>query len=224
MKVTITINKQVFHRDIPITWDQVSFGDFLKLDECGQDVIKVIALLTRIDYEQLKKAHIKNLDQIVSVLGFLKKPMDPPDAKSIKYLHGYKLPDDLEFEETQMFLDLQKYVTEAKDLTPLQQLERFTLYCAVYACKRWKGAYDWKHAEELAPTFLNAPCTEVMAIGNFTLLRLIGLNLNINPASLNRVTPLKKFRLALKGFRLRMVYRLHSMIWLKRLGVKKTNY
>lgn len=218
MKVTITLNKQTFHRDIPISWDQVTFGDFLKLDACGQDVIKVIAMLTRVDYEQLKKAHIKNLDGVIATLGFLNKPMVPADYQSIKSLYGYPLPKGLEFEETQMYLDLKDEIGKDQALTPIQQLEKYTLYCAVYACKHFYGEYGWEHALKLAPVFLNAPCTEVVAVGNFTLMRLIGLNLGIATDSLNQVSRIKKFRLVLKALVIRTGYYLRSRILRKGLA------
>lgn len=224
MKVTITLNKQTHHRDIPISWDQVTFGDFLKLDECGQDVLKVIALLTRLDYEQLKKAHIKDLDRVVEVLGFLKKPMTLPDYQSIKVIHGYPLPKGLEFEEAGMYLDLQNYLKETDKLTNPKKLEKYTVYCAVYACRHRYGKYDWQLAEQLSPVFLNAPCTEVLAVGNFTLLRLVGLNLNINLNSLKAGSRLKRFKLALKAWVIRMGSAYHWTILLKKLGLKRMNY
>lgn len=224
MKVTITIDKQTLHRDIPLSWDQVTFRDFLKLDEFGTDPVKLMALFWHLDYEKLKKAYIKNLDDVVAKLGFLKQPFNLPDYRSIKVLHGYKLPDKLEFEEAGQLLDLQTYQVEFKDLTPMQKLEKYTLYCAIYACKQWYGKYDNKKAEELAPVFLNAPCTEVMAVGNFTLLRLTGLNLSIDLGSLKAGSRIKRFRLALKGWVIRMGSAYHWTILLKKLGLKRMNY
>jgi hypothetical protein len=224
MKVSILINKHEHKRDIPLSYDHVSFGDFLKLDECGTDKVKVMSLFWRLDYETLCKAKIKNMDEVLSKLKFLDKPMVLPDVKSIKELYGYPLPTNLEWEETQQYLDLKACVAESKDLTPKQQLERYTLYCAVYACKHWTGSYSIEAAEKLAPVFLNAPCTEVMAVGNFTLLRLIGLNLNTNPASQKAGSRMQRFRLALKGWAIRMGSISRWTIWLKRLGVKRMNY
>lgn len=221
MKAHITLNKREYIRDIPISWDQVTFGDFLKLEACGQDIVKVIALLTRLDYETLCQAKIKNMDQVVSILGFLNKPMPKQDPSTIKSILGYPVPKGLEFEQVQMFVDLKNYVTESQKLTPAEQLERYTLYCAVYACSHKHGKYDWKLAEEMKDEFLNAPCTEVLAIGNFTLLRLIGLNLNINLNSLKAGSRIKRFRLAFKGWVLLTVHFFQSLISKKGLAIKK---
>lgn len=221
MKVTIILNKQEYIRDVPTSWDQVTFKEFLALDSCGQDIVKVIALFTGIDYEQLKVAKIKNMDTVIATLGFLNKPIEPVDPLSIKTILGYPLPKDLEFEQVQMYLDLKNYVSEAQKLTPVEQLERYTLYVAVYTCSHWKGNYDWKYAEELAPVFLKAPAVEVLALGNFTLLRLIGLNLNMRIDSLKAVSRLKRFRLVFKGYLLRTGHYFQSLISKKELAIKK---
>jgi hypothetical protein len=237
MKVSIFINKHEHKRDIPLSYDQVSFGNFINLDRCGTDKVKVMSLFWRLDYETLCKAKIKNMDEVISKLAFLdrrhpllhptqEQPLTPELIRQYipKELYGYPLPTNLEWEETQQYIDLKTYVSESKDLTPIQQLERYTIYCAVYAVKHLKGKYSWEEAEKLAPVFLNAPCTEVMAIGNFTLLRLIGLNLNTNPGSQKAGSRMQRFRLALKGWAIRTVSISRWTIWLKKLGAKRMNY
>jgi hypothetical protein len=215
MKVSIYINSKETSREIPINWDQVTFRQFLALEKCGDDIIQVIAMFTGVDYEALKKAKIKNLDEIIAALGFLKRKIEPVIPRNIL---TYPVPKNLEFEQVQMYIDLKNYVKESKELTPIEQLERYTLYCAVYACMAKHGKYDWTLAEAMKDEFLEAPCTEVMGIGNFTLLRLIGLNLNINLNSQKPNTLIKKLRLVLKIYRLRLAQRLRSLTWRKRLA------
>jgi hypothetical protein len=235
VKATIILNKREYKRDIPISWDQVTFGDFLKLESCGDDIIKVIAMLTRLDYEQVKLAKIKNLEGIMTTLGFLKRPhpmlhadFSKMSADQLKNFHqvvrehlpmeiyGYPVPKNLEMEQAQMYMDLNTFVKESKDLTPLEQLERYTLYVATYATVKFKGEHDWRHAVQLAPVFLNAPCVEVMAVGNFTL-----LNLHINLNSLKAGSRIKRFRLAFKGWALLTVHFFRSLISKKGLAIKK---
>lgn len=213
MKVAILINKQELHRDIPTSWDQVTFKDFIALDDCKQDIVKVIALFTRIDYDTLRTAKIKDMDNVIEKLGFLNKKPEPMIPKTIL---GYTIPKDLEFEQVQMYLDLKEYVKEAKELPPLIQLERYALYCAVFACIAKHGKYDWSLAEAMASEFLQAPCMEVLGIGNFTLMKLIGLNLNIKTTSRKAGSRIMRFRLAFKGFMILMVHRLRSLILKKK--------
>jgi hypothetical protein len=242
MKAHITLNKKEFIRDIPTYWEDplLTFGDFLKLEACGTDIVKVIALLTRLDYEQLKVAKITNLEEVIAKLGFLNKPhpllhadFSKMSADQLKHFHqvvkdhlprevyGYPVPKNLEMEQVQMYTDLNTFVSESKNLTPLEQLERYTLYVAAYATVKFKGEHDWQHAEQLAPVFLNAPCVEVMAVGNFTLMKLIGLNLHINLNSLKAGSRIKRFRLAFKGWVLLTVHSFQYLISKKGLVIKK---
>lgn len=242
MKAHITLNKREYIRDIPTYWEDplLTFGDFIKLESCGEDIIKVIALLTKMDYEQLKLAKIKNLEGIITTLGFLKRPhpmlhadFSKMNADELKNFHqvvrehlpqeiyGYPVPKNLEMEQAMMYMDLNTFVKESKDLTPLQQLERYTLYVATYATVKFKGEHDWSYAVQLAPVFLNAPCVEVMAVGNFTLLKLIALNLHINLNSLKAGSRIKRFRLAFKGWVLLTVHFFRSLISKKGLAIKK---
>jgi hypothetical protein len=200
--VTLTIihNNQKQEKPIPVSWDQVTFGQFLKLGECGSDRIKVLSLFTGIDYETLKKSKIIGLDRALAALLFLEKAPEPRVPKEIL---GYPVPENLEFEQVQMYLDLKTYLEESKGKTPEEQLAQYTLYCAVYAVPHWKqGQYSWEFTEKLAPLFLNAPCTEVMGIGNFTLAKLIGLKHDIKIDYHRRRLTLQVVRLTIKGFML----------------------
>ena len=221
MKVSIYTNGKEHKRDIPISWDQVNFKDFLALEYCGDDIVKVIALLTRMDYEVLLKSKIANMDQVIAILGFLKQPPKPYVPNKLLI---YDIPKDLAFEQVQMYVDLKNYINASHESTPQDKLKSYTLYCAVYSCIQKHGKYDWKLAEAMADEFLQAPCTEVMGVGNFTLVKLIGLNLNINPDSLKANTLVKKFKLVLKSWRKTSVHLERWFSWRKRLGIKKMNY
>jgi len=215
MKVTIIQNGKPEVRSIPTSWDQVTFKNFLEIDKCEQDVVKVIALFLGIDHDTLLKAKLVDMDKVIAVLGFLNSPARPVIPTSIC---GYPVPKDLAFEEVQQFVDLKKYVSETKGLTGLEQLAKYPLYCAVYACKHRYGRYDFQLAERLQEVFFNAPCTEVLGIGNFTLLRLTGLNLNIAASSLPPSTPWKKFKLVLKTWQNPMAHIQRLFTWKRRLA------
>lgn len=214
LKVTILINRKEDERSVPTCWDDVSFGKFLKLESCQQDIVAVIALFVGIDYDILRRSKIINMDSVIATLKFLTEPMVPAVPKTIL---GYPVPPKLEFEQVQMYLDLKDYVSKAKELTPLQQLESYTLYCAVYACRSKHKEYDWEKAEAMRDEFLQAPCTEVMGIGNFTLLKLIGLKNNIDVTSRKPDSLIKKLKLVLAYLRIRTVLFLRSFNWRKRL-------
>lgn len=216
MKVTILINSKPQERNIPVCWEDVLFWQFLLLEKCGQDIIKVLSLFTGVDYETLRQAKIINLEQVIAVLGFLNTKLIPTVPKTIL---KYPVPSNLEIEQVQQYIDLKNYIIEANKLTPTEQLEKYALYCAVYACAAPNayGKYSWEHAEKMQAEFLNAPCTEVMGIGNFTLLKLAGLNLATGKTSRKADSAVMRLRLVLAGWRIRMVLFLRSLTWRKRL-------
>jgi hypothetical protein len=220
MKVTIALNGKPEVRDIPTSWDQVTFRKFLELDKVT-DITKVIALLLDIDHATLLKAKIFDMDKVIAVLGFLNSPAQPFIPTSIC---GYPVPKDLAFEEVQQFVDLKAYLAETKGKTGIEQLAQYPVYCAVYACKHRYGSYDFKKAELLSEIFFNAPCTEVLGIGNFTLLRLAGLNLNIAASSRPPLTLIQKCKLVLISWRKISVHMQRWFLWRKKLVGQTKNY
>lgn len=227
MTITISINGKPFKKDIPTSWDEVSFGELLEIAKLKDEPlevqkVKTISIATGIDYETLCNAKIHGFDDImVNRLSFLTQPQQVKIPEKI--LH-YTVPKALEFGQVQQYIDLQNYIKSSRDKSPEDQLADYTLYCAVYACIEKHGKYDWKLVEAMAHEFLQAPCTEVLGIGNFTLLRLIASKNGTGQASHHRLTLLKKAGLVLKSWRLRLASRLRWMIWSKKLGVKKMNY
>lgn len=209
MKINVTINGTKVPKEIPTSWNEVNFKQFLGLQDCGNDRAKALALITDIDYDVLVKAKIDNIDLVLMALSFIDRPL----VYSVpKELIGYAIPKDLNFESIAQFQDLKEAIKDIDKVTPKEALERFTLYCAIYACT----PYDWKKAESMQDQFLYAPCQEVLGIGNFTLVKLIGLSLNIAQGSQKASTPLKKFKRALIAFRFRLAFILRSFIWKKK--------
>lgn len=215
MKVTIISNNQEVIWDCPTSYDDIKFRTLLELDKCGNDIVKVIALLTNIEYDVLLKAKIVNMEGVIQTLGFLNRPAQPFIPTSIL---GYPVPKDLAFEQVQMYVDLKQCLADNKEFKGIDLLKQYPLYCAIYACNHRYGKYDYKLAEKLAEVFFDAPCVEVLGIGNFTLLKLTGLSVNINPSSRQPLTPMKKFRLVLKTWRNISVHIHRWFLWRKKLG------
>lgn len=213
MKITLELNGVKLEKDIPTRWEEVSFKQFLALLKCEDDIVKIISLFTEIDEETLKKAKIYNLEIIINLLSFLKTEMDltVPDT-----CLGYKIPKNLEFESIGQYQDLKLEASTMKE----NDVEKYALFCAIYAT----SPYDFKEAEKKKDEFLNAPCGEVVAIGNFTLLKLVELSSGIKVKSPLRTTPTKKFWRDLIAFRKSLAFTLRYYIWKKKLRIGGTNY
>lgn len=213
MRVEIAHNKLRYDRNFPTSWDQVNYGQFLDLTDCVTDEVKIFTVFTGIPADIIKKAKITGLDSVIAVLGFLRTP---PVEILPKTILGYPLPADLGFETLDQYTDLKDDLDKSGELKGKDALVKYPLYCAIYACKAKYGEYDWKLAESMADEFLKAPAPEVLAIGNFTLAKLIGLNLSIDPGSRKKITRMRRYRLVLKAWALNMVTTVRSNLWPKR--------
>jgi len=191
MKITIELNGVKLSRNMPTSWHEVTFGQFLKLQSIEKDTAKIFALFLDIEEAIVVKAKIHDLDGILLKLRFLNDQV--PLSVPLEIM-GYPIPKDLGLDCLGPFVDMQKDVKEGAGRTDMEKLERYTTYVAMYACR----PYDWQKAEEMAPMFLNAPAPEVLAIGHFTLLRLIGSASSTKTGSLNLTTRLRRFKQALK--------------------------
>jgi len=199
----IELNGVKIERDIPTSWEEVKFKDFLKLDGRPK---KALSIFTGVDEDTIGKAHIKNMDALIHSLSFITKEV--PLFKLPKKILTYEVRQDLGFEPFGRYTDLKDEIDKGK--TGIELLEQYPLFCAIYCLQ---GEYEFKKAEANTEQFLNAPCTEVLALGNFLLMKLLGLNKPTETTFLLlRILP-KKWRLALKLWRSRLAFQLRYFIW-----------
>jgi hypothetical protein len=217
MKIQIKLNGILVSREIPTSWNQVNFKMFLELQKCKSDFVKVMALFTGIEEKIIREAKIINLDDIILAVGFLKN--EPVNSVPESIL-SYKIPKDLGYESIAQFEDIKDTLKKSSEMTIEQHLDNYPLYCAIYAC----NPYDWKKAEEMKDLFLNAPCQEVLGIGNFTLAKLIGLNFNTGQGFHPLVILLRNFRLALTVWRLRLAFIVRSFTWKKKQDISVKSF
>jgi hypothetical protein len=221
MEITIKLKDKVYKRNIPTRWEEVTFRQFLLLEDCGEDFIKLFSMFTGVDEDTIRKATIAKLDSIIEMLGFLRTKMPANIPKTIL---GYSVPKDLGFETIGQFSDLNNDLKESKELTNRQRLERYTLYCAMYACKEKYGEYDWKKAEEMKDEFLEAPAVEVLAIGNFTLLKLIALRSNTKSSYRKRHIRKKRLKLAFLAWQMHLGFLVRSCISKLKPNTERTSF
>lgn len=214
MKFTATLNGVKVTKEIPTSWDQVTFRQYLDLVDVQNSPQDVLAAFVGVDVQTLSKVKIVGLDAILHCLAFVKVP---PALNVPKEIKGFKVSKNLEFETTGQFKDAESIVqsmkTEGGNLPKEDQLKYLDLV-AIFAMPNYMDA-EPEEQQEFAQQFMDAPCGEVLAIGNFTLLKLIGLKLNINPDSLSKPGPLKRLRLVIKIWQKNLAFSLRYA-WLKR--------
>ena len=209
----LTLNGVKVKKDVPVKWEEVKFKDFIQLDG---NMSKALSIFTGIDEPTLRKANITGLEKLITVLSFLSTEV--PLFNFPNTLMGeYEVPYDIGFWQWGQYMDLKRELD--KRLEGLELLKQYPLLCAIYTMKD----YDFELAEKRAEHLLNAPCTEVMAVANFMLTKLIALRSSTKKDSLLADTPLKKLRLALKAWWMNTVFTVRFYILKRKLRLTEKN-
>lgn len=214
------LNGVKVNRELPTSYQEVKFKDFVAIAKSPKDINSILAVMTGFDKEVIRKAKITNVEDIIRALAFFNQDATLTVPETIL---GYKVPKDLGFETTGQYEDLKLHLKELRDkkATDMDMMECYPLYCAIYTCAQKYGDYDWEKATYMQEEFQNAPATEVLAIGNFTLVKLIGLNLGIKKDSHKPVTRMQRYRLVLKSWVNSLVLPVQLHIWKRRHLTKK---
>lgn len=201
------LNGVKLKKEIPTDWDQVTFRQFLKLQD-NKD-LTALSVFTGLDPETLKKAKIKNFDDVIRALSFTNYP--PDLLKLPKSILGHPVRQDLGFEPFGRYTDIKDIIEKEQPNGNI--INHYPLMASIYTMG---GEYKFHEAQNNAEQFQEAPCTEVLALGNFLLMRLIGLKNTNRKTSQNRPTLLKKLRLVFLLWRARLAFTLRYYIWKKR--------
>lgn len=198
------LNGVKFTKDIPTDWSGVTFRQFLQLKD-NKD-LTALSVFTGLDRDTLKKAKVKNFDDVIRALSFT--GFQPDLFKLPKSILNYPVRQDLGFEPFGRYTDIKDIIDKGVEGEEL--LKQYPLFCAIYT---HQGEYSYQEAEKNVEQFYLAPCTEVLALGNFLLMRLAGLRKGTAKTSPYLPTPLKKLRLALLLWRSRLAFTLRYYIW-----------
>jgi hypothetical protein len=200
---TITLNGVKVHKSIPTRWEEVPFKDFIKLNTGSE--LTALSMLTGVDEALLAKAEVSNLNKVINALSFLKTEISM--AKFPKKILSYPVRQDLGFDSFGQYTDIKTEID--KGLSGIDLIRIYPLLAAIYVTH----PYDFKDAEKKVSEIENAPCTEVLAMGNFLLVKLIALNSSTSHASQSQLTLLKRWRLALRGWRARLAFQVRYFIF-----------
>lgn len=202
---------------IPVNWDGVTFGQFLKLKDC-KDHADILALFLKMDAKTLRTAQIKNLPDVIQALKFMDRPMPFILPRSI---NGYLIPKDLNFETIGQFEDLKELAKKVGE-----KGENIAVYAdmvTVYAMPDYNRA-NQEQRDEFTKQILNSPCTEVMAVGNFTLAKLIELSLPGSKTFRKVNILMHRFKLVLKSCRANLAFWARYFLWKKKLRTKGMSF
>lgn len=218
--MTIYCNEKPY--EIPTDWSGVTFEMFLKLVDCKTESER-LAVFIGMDAETIRTAKIKGFDSVMTALAFTNG--EAPLVAVPKKILGYDVPKNLELEQVGRYEDLKlilaSFPQEGK--LNIDSIRKYVDLCGVILQPDYMDSND-EQKEAFAKRFLNAPCLEVLAIGNFLLWKLIALRMGIKTHSLTSNTPMKKFRLALIVWLKRLVFTVRFYFWKRKAGLTGIPY
>lgn len=221
----IKINGQ--EKQVPSKWSDVTFKMFLDLAGAGDDNAKKLAAFTGLPEKDLRTATLVNVDVIIHLLSFTETTelsQQVPDT-----ILGYVVPNNLETQTIGQFEDLKlianEIAKEAKDKgqVGVENLKKFTEIVGIYTQPNYHESTD-EEKTKWAAQFMDAPCEEVMAIGNFTLLKLNGLKMGIGNLYQKVNTPISRFKLVLTSYLKRLAFTVRFYLWKRKLRSIETSY
>jgi hypothetical protein len=170
MKFNIKLNGVTVEKEIPNAYHLLPWSKLLKIYEVSKEPVKeqeaaIISILTDVPRETIQMAHIKNYDVLMSCLAFLQNEMPFMMPTTILDM---PVPKNIEDEAAARYGDIQEIIGRFKEGDKLGNLAYYPEIVSRYVSP---SPYDWRQADEIAKQLQDAPCSEVMAIGNFTLTR-----------------------------------------------------
>lgn len=173
---------------IPSTWEDLTFGQYLRLFE-QKDMTDTISILTGFDREYLLNAKIIGLESLIQCTNFL----NTPSKFDTYYPHvgPYKLPAnkngqlDIRLESLAQFEDMR---VQMQKVNLKEDVPGFTKaygkYVAIYLQKIRDGHYTHAKALEMEEEILSFRACEVIAVGQFFFIQLANSLTGTAPTSL----------------------------------------
>lgn len=164
--------------NITDSWSKMTFSQYLRTLKLKDDTIELISILTRIDYDYLKKAQIKGLESILLAGEFLKTAPKFPEKPT--RIGKFKLPlnskgiFDIQMESLAQFEDMRQVMNKTKpDIHA--HTEAYATYCALYLQKLRDGEYDGETALKMIPELMEYPASDIITAGGFFFVKLRSL-------------------------------------------------
>jgi hypothetical protein len=222
MKITIKVDELRYDREIPTRWEEVTWEQFLKMSDCTTET-ETFAAILGLDMDTMNRAKIKNAGQVLSILAFLKNTKPELTHVPAKIL-GYTIPKDLETESIELYENIKSEMRDAEDKKDGKAaIRKYPLYVAMLTCEQVYGEYSHSKAVQFSEVFMKAPALEVLAVGNFTILKLTALNQGINLSARKAPSRLRNLKLAFKALIKNMAFTLRFSILKRKLGINDTN-
>lgn len=199
----ITFKIQGSKYQVPTTWDDVMYLQYIALLTIPNSLIHYIHLFTGIPLDKLQNAELKNLEKISLALSFLTIP--PQFTEGAVNIGKYPVPKDVTIESLGQFEDLRALCNRRPpDLSTIENQMLFAdcclEACAIYLQKVWDGKYDSNRVPEVKLRLKVESCTDIIQTGTFFLSKPLNTSMNMPSRYQRAVQLLKKLVQDLPGY------------------------
>jgi hypothetical protein len=172
--ITFKLNNQSLQ--IPASWNEVTFAQYLQIFDLKDDVVKLVSLFTNQDYEQLKKATIVGLDRLLEAISFINTPHEIPTYSPT--CGPYTLPANnkgqfnIQYESLGQFEDARQAMNKVAGKSMQEHTKAYGKYVAIYLQKIRDGEYDPQKVDAMEVEVQNFPALQVCSLGQFFFVKL----------------------------------------------------
>lgn len=200
--------------NVPSEWKDISYEQYLQTIDAGDDLIKIISILTGVAEDTLRVAEIKGLNTLLAAIDFVRHSASFNERPESIGNGKYPVPKDVSIENLAQFEDLRNLSRNwpIRPTTPKQldnNLEvrafehnvvsfskdlahRYLFACAIYCQKIRDGKYNYQKAVEMINEIKTYSCAEVMPAGAFFMVISSPFQQFTKSASPKRTQQLKK--------------------------------
>lgn len=217
--------------ELPESWDDVTFEQFVALQVCDNVDLKAVSILTGVSKEDWAESNNTSLYYYCmnAIYKWIKSginEINDSETRKIKWMSDEMEFGDIgentvaQFEDAKILLQQYEVMYKTKPFDAMAKY--YPLICAIYLQpKASKEKYNYGKAESLVGQIRTLPAPMVIGIVNFFLLRFIVSTTGIEGSVPRQISLWKKLKLVLVRSIKRSALRLYLTAWQKEILKKK---
>jgi hypothetical protein len=212
----ITFKIQGSKYQLPTTWQDVTYQQYISLLTLPDSLLHQINLFTKIGLDVLFTAELRNLEKISMALSFLNIAPKVVEDKPTRMVGKFTMPKDCTIESLAQFEDLRGLLNRrpADIATPennVQFAELCLEACAIYVQKIKDGKYDSTKVPGVKDELRTESCIEVIQTGGFFLAKPLHTSMNMQLRYQRVLQRLRRLLVDLPGYQKSLDFLQHSL-------------
>jgi hypothetical protein len=165
-KLQLKIKHELFNLECPESWEEIKVKHFIKLesDWDGQNMVKLLSILTGIEYEKIANSTTKTAQQFADLVQFVIN--NQPDFHNLEkkkaiVIDGVKIkmPKSLEFETFGQMDSMKDVLSQGKE----NVIKNIPRIMAIYCQPSLIGEFNENRLDEIEEKILELPILDVYA-------------------------------------------------------------